>query len=68
VAVVGVPDLTWGQKVGAVIVPVAGAQIHLNTLRYGTYGYNHNKQGAKKITKIASLRLQLLETGGGGDF
>jgi hypothetical protein len=34
VAVVGVPDLTWGQKVGAVIVPVAGAQVQLNTLRY----------------------------------
>ncbi len=33
-AVVGVPDLTWGQKVGAVIVPVAGAQVHLNALRY----------------------------------
>ncbi len=33
-AVLGVPDLTWGQKVGAVIVPVAGAQVQLNTLRY----------------------------------
>jgi hypothetical protein len=59
-----VPDLTWGQKVGAVIVPVAGAQVHLNTLRYGTY--NQNKQGAKKMTKIDSLRHQLMETGGGG--
>jgi hypothetical protein len=52
VAVVGVPDLTWGQKVGAVIVPVAGANIHLNTLRY-------NRRRARLIEEDAkSLRLK----------
>ncbi len=51
-AVVGVPDLTWGQKVGAVIVPVAGANIHLNTLRY-------NRRRARLIEEDAkSLRLK----------
>jgi hypothetical protein len=53
--VVGVPNLTWGQKVGAVIVPVAGAQIHINTLRYNRRRIRLIEDNAKSLRLKSDL-------------
>ena len=56
VAVVGVPDLTWGQKVGAVVVTAPGSELNLTSLRLaiGIYDLTWGQKVSSSSTSPAS--------------
>ena len=61
VAVVGVPDLTWGQKVGAVVVTAPGSELNLSSLRsaIGIYDLNWGQKVGAVVVTVPGTQLNL---------
>ncbi|MBB3086639.1 long-chain-fatty-acid--CoA ligase [Geodermatophilus sabuli] len=56
-AVIGVPDLTWGERVHAVVVPVAGATVTLDELRAACAGRIAGYKAPRSMELVDALPL-----------